>query len=160
VVRLAVASARIVFRSRKEAEVKTRIVLALFVFALTAQGVQAQLITWNCVYQDGGFAAEMEGRQWKLDPHATFGSRGFIITSDKNGTFLEGGIGKLPVEWINSGNALHFVELVPTGMNVITIYGQETLGAGLMPFVQSRHLDVMGPLPQMYFGVCHVEVVQ
>ena len=126
-----------------------------FLAMLPLAEAQVQQVTIVCFYQSGGVALEIDrSGQWEID-RANFGAEGFKLVVTEDGAKLIGGQGVSDLVWIpGGGSASHLVEVTPTGVNLITIYSADYTSGVWSPFVQTRHLDLNGPLPQMYFGVC------
>jgi len=132
-----------------------RLVFAIVVL-VAAAAVNAQELSWACAYSDKGVQAEFDK---KGTPTVSSGAAGMdpfvlVLDSDAGKAGLRANI-TVEVFPIFSGGTLNFIEETPSGISVITLFVSSPLDKlERVPFAQARHLDLAGPFPQQYYGIC------
>jgi hypothetical protein len=132
-----------------------RTIAILFVVLISAV-LTADELRMACEYSDKGVQVEFDKNG---KPKISLGEPGmspFILSVD-----LETGDAKLianstvEVLLLPAGNTMNFIEPTGGGVNIITVFSGSVLAGGKsVPFAQARHLDVGGPFPQQYYGIC------
>ena len=130
------------------------IAIACLLFASAVSA--ADELRMVCEYSDKGVQVEFDS---KGKPKVALGESGmspFILSVD-----LETGDAKLianstvEVLLLPAGSTMNFIEPTGGGVNIITVFTGSVLAGGKsVPFAQARHLDVGGPFPQQYYGIC------
>jgi hypothetical protein len=116
----------------------------------------AQDLSFNCTYSDAGVQVEF-GPEGK--PKVSSGAAGmdpFVLElNTETGEARLRAINAVEVFPVVAGPTLSFIERTPSGISVITLYMESAIDSlGRIPFAQARHLDLAGPFPQQYYGIC------
>ena len=127
--------------------------LAICLFSVVSA---AEEMSWACSYSDRGVQVEFSARGKPTIEEGPPGMDPFVLVLNTDeGTARIRGNSTVEVVPILSGPTLSFLERTPTGINLITLFIVTNLDEkGTIPFAQARHLDLVGPFPQAYYGTC------
>jgi hypothetical protein len=79
------------------------------------------------------------------------------INLSKQTARLIGNVGSSDVMAISTGVGLTLIEQTATGgLNILTIYHSKKLKDGSFPCVFSKHIELITPYPQQYYGFCKI----
>jgi hypothetical protein len=127
-------------------------VLSLFLVGVVSAGE----LRLSCKYSDQGVQAEWNGDGRPEISERGFGDDSFVLTVDTaSGKAQLHANSTVEVIAIPLEASINFIEETPTGLSITSVY-LRALPDGHLPFVQSRHLDFMGPFPQQYYGSCQL----
>lgn len=132
----------------------------LLVFPTISQASDFKVI--RCTFDQSGISAswanEFKSKKGKFsnnpaDTVMTINE----IDKEKNTAQLIGNGGSVQVHIIDSSQVLSFLEITPTGNQILTsIFVRSPQKDGTFPAVTSRHVTVISPIVSQYYGSCSI----
>ena len=118
------------------------------------------LKTIRCTLDQPGISTSWQGKLKSEKGKFSSNPADAVITFDQidleqNTAQLIGNAGSVPVHVINTPEMLSFLEITPSGNQILTsVFILSPLESGKYPVVTSRHINVLGPIVSQYYGSC------